>query len=193
MQPAYTPAMSRAAQVLLFALGLALADGVTAQVYKWVDKDGNIRYSDKPPPDDKKAKPVELKPLTSLEAIAPPPESGATERAEAEQEAATGGYRGFRFKRPQPDQTLSNIGTLLSVELDFEPALMPGHQLMVTFNGQDYQARASTVTLTNVFRGTHSISARIVDDQGKVLASTGPITFHVQQHAIIQKLLGPKK
>jgi Domain of unknown function (DUF4124) len=35
---------------LLFALWLVLAFDVHAQVYKWVDQDGNIQYTDQPPP-----------------------------------------------------------------------------------------------------------------------------------------------
>jgi hypothetical protein len=99
----------------------------------------------------------------------------------------------FKFQRPTQDETLSNIGTLLSVKLDISPDLMDGHKIMVTYDGQDYEARASTVTLTNVFRGTHTIQGRIVDHTGRMVAKTEVVTFHVQQNAIIQKLLGPPK
>jgi hypothetical protein len=181
--------------IALFGLVfLVLTAPAFGQVYKWVDKDGNVRYADKPPPEQKDAKPAELRPLTSVQAIAPAPESGATveERKDAEA-AASDGYKVFKFQRPTQDETLSNIGTLLSVKLDISPDLMDGHKIMVTYDGQDFEARASTVTLTNVFRGTHSIQGRIVDQSGRMVAKTEVVTFHVQQNAIIQKLLGPPK
>jgi hypothetical protein len=40
-------AMSR---ILILALSLAFASGASAQLYRWVDKDGRVRYTDTPPP-----------------------------------------------------------------------------------------------------------------------------------------------
>lgn len=44
--------MRRATLLLFFAIGCALAAGpAAAQVYRWVDKDGKVHYSDKKPKD----------------------------------------------------------------------------------------------------------------------------------------------
>jgi hypothetical protein len=37
-------------QFLVLACALAISTGAVAQLYKWVDKDGRITYSDQPPP-----------------------------------------------------------------------------------------------------------------------------------------------
>ncbi len=37
-------------RVLVVGLLLAFAAGASAQLYRWVDKDGRVRYSDTPPP-----------------------------------------------------------------------------------------------------------------------------------------------
>lgn len=37
-------------RILTFALLLAFASGAAAQLYRWVDKDGRVRYTDTPPP-----------------------------------------------------------------------------------------------------------------------------------------------
>src|SRR5215212_9322384 len=37
-------------RALGFVLALAFAAGASAQAYKWVDKDGKVRYGDTPPP-----------------------------------------------------------------------------------------------------------------------------------------------
>ena len=37
-------------RVLICALSLAVAAGASAQTYRWVDKDGKVRYGDTPPP-----------------------------------------------------------------------------------------------------------------------------------------------
>lgn len=52
--------------LIAFAIMLATAT-VFAQVYRWVDKDGKVNYTDTPPPKDTKgeAKKVELKPSSA--------------------------------------------------------------------------------------------------------------------------------
>jgi hypothetical protein len=37
-------------RILLLAFALAVSVGAHAQLYKWVDKDGRVSYSDQPPP-----------------------------------------------------------------------------------------------------------------------------------------------
>lgn len=37
-------------RILILALLLAFASGAAAQLYRWVDKDGRVRYTDTPPP-----------------------------------------------------------------------------------------------------------------------------------------------
>ena len=37
-------------QALIFVMALLLAGAAHAQLYKWVDKDGKVRYGDAPPP-----------------------------------------------------------------------------------------------------------------------------------------------
>jgi hypothetical protein len=51
----------------ILALSLAVAGSAAAQMYKWVDKDGKVRYGDTPPPGAK----------TSTVAAPSPPASGA--------------------------------------------------------------------------------------------------------------------
>lgn len=37
-------------RIVICALSLAVAGGAAAQAYRWVDKDGKVRYGDTPPP-----------------------------------------------------------------------------------------------------------------------------------------------
>jgi hypothetical protein len=46
-------------RVLVCAMSLAFAAGAAAQAYRWVDKDGKVRYGDTPPP-GVKASPLKL-------------------------------------------------------------------------------------------------------------------------------------
>ncbi len=62
--------------VAVLAAALALACGLAhAQAYRWVDKDGKVRYGDTPPPG------VKSTPLKPPAAGAPPPAAGAAAAA----------------------------------------------------------------------------------------------------------------
>jgi len=53
--------------LILVAFSLAImASPLIAQVYKTVDKDGNVTYTDQPPPDG--SKPIKLAPISVIEA-----------------------------------------------------------------------------------------------------------------------------
>jgi hypothetical protein len=58
-------------RVLVFGLTLAFAASASAQLYRWVDKDGKVRYSDTPPPG---VKATTLRPPSA--ATAPPAAAG---------------------------------------------------------------------------------------------------------------------
>ena len=52
----------------LFLLVTLLAGGAQAEIYKWVDANGNVHYSDSPPPGDS-AQQVQLAPQPSEESL----------------------------------------------------------------------------------------------------------------------------
>lgn len=65
---------------LFVALAVLLAAAtVTAQVYKWVDKDGKVQYTDTPPPTDVKGTPkkVDTRPASAPAAIPAAPTKSA--------------------------------------------------------------------------------------------------------------------
>jgi hypothetical protein len=57
-------------RVLICAMSLTLAAGAAAQAYRWVDKDGKVRYGDTPPP-GVQASPLKL-PQGGGASVAPP-------------------------------------------------------------------------------------------------------------------------
>ncbi|MCE2988882.1 MAG: DUF4124 domain-containing protein [Burkholderiales bacterium] len=66
---------------VFFALAVLLATAtVAAQVYRWVDKDGKVHFSDQPPPNDAKgvtAKKVDARPASGSVATPPPSPAAA--------------------------------------------------------------------------------------------------------------------
>ncbi len=58
-------------RVLVCAMSLAFAAGAAAQAYRWVDKDGKVRYGDTPPP-GVKASPLKLPQGGGANVVSPP-------------------------------------------------------------------------------------------------------------------------
>ena len=69
-------------RILLMLFALAVATTAAAQAYKWVDKDGKVRYGDTPPPG------VKATPLKTPSGPKPPPPPASS--ADASKKGADG-------------------------------------------------------------------------------------------------------
>jgi hypothetical protein len=162
--------------ILLSALSGTAASAAPA--WTWVDANGVVHYSDRPEPG---ARQVEL---SSAQAIGTRVRDTAP-RATGQPAtgAATAAYQSIEILSPAEQETLWNIGTLLPVQVRIQPALQAGHRYDVVLDGQrrNVNAVAASVTLPDVFRGTHTLQVVVIDAQGTELARSEPRTFIVQQ------------
>ena len=145
-------------------------------VYKWVDENGVVHYSDQPHPNAQKLqvqgvqtyKPTELPFATEV-----PPASVAP--------ADTGGYKGCAIRQPAPDETLENTDKV-SVSVQTEPVTRPGDQIFATLDGAPVNNGAATgnsFSLSALERGEHTLAVQVRDSSGQILCSTPSVTFYV--------------
>jgi hypothetical protein len=166
------------------ALLLVLCAGAAAsEVWRWVDDQGVVHYSDRPQPG---AERVEMKSVQSYQApqLAPQPGSRA-EESEGRTEAQAA-YSRLSIVSPADGETLWNIGGELNVQLTMNPPLASGHELEIYLDGQrvDGVPQATQFTLGEVYRGEHRLRASIVDASGRELVSSATIVFYVQQASV---------
>jgi len=161
------------------------AGAVMAQAYRWVDADGVVHYSDRP---EEGAERIVLPQDTRRSAPppAPAPRSTASRSANTVAEAAPAAfkYESLEFSTPAAEETLWNIESVLNVSLSVEPALQPGHQIRVYFDGEPRMVSGTSFQLEEVYRGVHNLQAEIVDEQGKLMIRSRANRFYVQQNAI---------
>jgi hypothetical protein len=161
--------------ILLFAL--AGTGARAAPAWTWIDANGTVHFSDRPVPG---ARQVELTSAQSFNSQQPV----RAARAEAQAGAApTAPYRGIEIASPAEQETLWNIGAVLTVQVSFDPPLRPGHYYDLIYDGQrrNLTATSPRVTLLDVFRGQHTLQAVVLDSNGRELMRSPARTFYVQQ------------
>ena len=164
--------MNRAFLVCMLFLALTTAG---AKVYKSVLPDGSVVYSDTPPSDG--ATPVEL---PAIQYYAPPPLPPPSEEGASAAKPTAAGYETFEIASPSDDQAVRDNGGTVSIQLTLVPGLRSGHQIEIFMDGASLgSGAATTASITNVDRGSHSVHAVVRDGDGKELARTGAITFHL--------------
>src|SRR5262245_29005936 len=135
--------------ILLSALLGSAASAAPA--WTWVDAEGTRHYSDRPVPGAEK---VELAGAQGFGATTRAPRTTSAGNAAGVPGAP---YQAIEVVSPAEQETLWNIGTNLSVQVRFDPALKPGHRYDLLYDGQRRNVNTATpsVTLPDVFRGEH--------------------------------------
>jgi hypothetical protein len=144
--------------LVLFA-GCLLAE----TVYKTVDEDGNIIFTDKP---SEEAEEIEIQKLETIENPNPP---RYTPPKQAEEKLPQ--YKSLTVTSPENGAGIRSNNGNVTISLSLEPALSRGHKIIILMDGKEVGSGTS-VSLQNVDRGTHSINAKVVDANGETLIST---------------------
>lgn len=164
--------------VLLFCLAIGASPADARKIYKWVLPDGSTTYSDRPQQEG--AKELKLPPLQTY-TPAPARASGGADQAAAG-DNTTVPYEVVEVVSPQPDQTIRDNNGTVSVRLELAPALQPGHTVEILLDGTAIgSGSATSASVTNVDRGTHTVAAVVKDASGNVVASAPGVTFHLKQ------------
>ena len=168
--------------ILLFALTAGAAH--SAPAWRWVDANGQVHYSDTPVPG---ATQIELSGAQTFGGAARPP-SSAADKGPSQAPGKTAGqtYRSFTIVSPKQQETLWNVGTVVDVQVQLDPPLLPGHLLDVYVDGQrrNLNVAGSELTLEDIYRGVHTIQAVVVDGSGAEVIRSLATTFMVQQSSV---------
>jgi hypothetical protein len=184
----------RAMRSLALIVGLVLAatavTAIAATTYRWVDRNGVVHYSDRPQPG---AVVVETRPAQTFEAQ---PGSGGSSAnpgtqtaSTSNQQAPAAAYESIEIFRPAADETIQNSSEV-SVRLRLEPVLNPRHSIWLYLDGKRVDGLSTTgseFTITNVTRGTHSLTAVVADGEGKEIIRSPAVTFHVRQTSVLTR------
>lgn len=164
--------------LLLILLPLFLA----ADVYKTEAVDGTVDYSDQPQEQTEK---LDLPPIPSIK----PPSSTPLQKtwlAKPSVPAVSSHIIGIQT--PRDDEGIrSNQGELM-ITLTLSPEMQPGRQhieLQLDNRQIKEHFQKTQILLQNIERGSHTLRALLVDEQGRILARSALIRFYLHRHSIL--------
>ncbi len=165
-------------KALLLTLCLALACGAVQanKVFRIVNPDGSVTFTDVPPSSGN-ATQIEIPPLNTAAPLAPPASTTRTSTPAAEE-----GYSEIRITSPGNETSFWDTAGNVNVDISLKPTLRSGDKIDLRLNGESIGGGKSTaIALTNVDRGTHSLQALVKNSNGKVVARSKSVVFTVQR------------
>lgn len=157
---------------LLLILCVLISTASVAQIYKTVDKDGNVVYSDTPPNDQ--AESVKLKQILTLPAETPNSASTYTPRDDGVVE-----YQ-VEIVSPRNEVVIPPGQRDLAVAIVLNPSLHQDHLITYYIDGELIQETQSTsIVIQDPPRGGRTLTVEVINQQGDVLGTSAPLTVNV--------------
>lgn len=178
--------------IIFMLIGLGTA--VAGDIYRWIDENGNEVYSDQP---TENAEKIELRHSMIYTPVVIPDSNdlstddtqAATEQSETDQTEPAPNYQ-LIIVSPEDDAGIRVNNGNVVVNLQVIPALVPerGDRIQLYLDGLPVGLPMPQLSflLENLDRGTHQLSAVVLNASGEVLAQSAPTTFHLQRSSLLQ-------
>jgi hypothetical protein len=166
------------------ALGLSalVSAAPAAVVYKWVDADGVVHFSDQPVPGAEKITTSGGSTTRGVLGQPMPSSGGQSDKQKPPAKAS----QHIAITSPAPDQTFTG-GQQVSASLSAEPALAPNQTVTWTLNGAPVgeESNATELALPDLARGTYTLAATVSDSVSGQSISADPVTFNVVRPSVM--------
>lgn len=155
----------------IFLLLIFFHSFINAEVYKTIDENGNIIFTDRPSVNSKE---IQLKKLKTTETIKP---SGSVSNKKNQNENENNfSYKKILISNPKDGSAIrSNTGDV-RISVSIEPSLRSGHRILITLDGVELSKGTSTsASASNVDRGTHTVAASVIDSSANPIISISSV------------------
>ncbi len=167
--------------LILASLAVTLV-AQSQEIYRWVDKNGVVHYSDQP--DSPNAELINVIEPNAYEAQEQEQaaDSGAGDSGEPEEdEPAVSPYGSLSIVSPTPDQVFFGADAVVNVAADLQGTLRPDHTVVFFLNGNRKQADGLSTDYSGLARGTYFLRVSIMDGTGRPVITSQQTNFHVRQ------------
>ncbi len=167
---------------MVTVLLLTTAVAAHAEVYRYVDEDGNVIFSDTP---REGAEAIELRETTIVPAYKPPRQWSNTY---SNTQAAAVPYETIAIASPPHEETLRNVQSV-TVSVSLLPGLQTtfGHEVQLYVDGAPFgqPGEATQFVLEEVERGAHELQAAVFNRSGRELKRSSASVFFLHKHSIV--------
>jgi hypothetical protein len=172
-------------KVVFWMLLLSL-NTAQAAIYMQKDQNGSTTYSDTP--SGSNSTPVDLPDQTVTE----PPVPVTPALSSVSGENLTN-YTTFHIVSPADQASIQNQ-VVIPVQIALKPDLQPGDTIQIWVDGKPASnpSTSTTISLENVIRGTHQITAMILDKNHKVKQEGDTVTIFFHRAGTQSPARGPQ-
>lgn len=168
-------------QFFFLLLSLAASAFAAETGYRLVHPDGSVEFSDTPIPGGEAIKLREA-PTIKFAPAATPSTSGKQTLQRTKDKAAT-----ITINSPKAGQTLWFDEGGIRVSVSVSGALQAGEQVAISLDGKRVASGSgSSFNIGQVYRGSHTLSAAIVDSSGGIRITSPTVVFHLRQYSSIK-------
>jgi hypothetical protein len=156
------------------------SSAISAGLYKGLDEEGNVIYSDKPFENSELFTPPTL---TIMDAPKVPPKKEVVEEEKVEETK----YTKFSISAPVNDQTIWNEPNLMvSLKLTPDLNISEGHTTWLLMDGKPIVKNSQSLLLQigRSDRGQHTLQAQVRNKKGKIIKQTKPVTVHIKNSVV---------
>lgn len=160
-----------------------------ADIWKVVDQDGNVIYTDQPPEDG--SAPMVLPEISVIETDIQVAKKASDDSNSSgdEEEAPTprqlrNRYRDFHITRPLPEETFWGTGNSVVVTWGSKTPFTPDLTARLVVDGKSQPAPASGGVPLTLDRGEHKVYAELRDANNRRIAVTDTVTFFIKQNTV---------
>lgn len=168
--------MSTRNKLLFTILSFSLAFSASAEIYRIVDEEGKVTFTDKPPHGAPTKEKVHLPTANIQPALKIAPAVKAVEDE-------IDGYQEIAILAPTQDTTIPPGQETMTVQVGLKPTLKTDHLIQLLLNGQSYGLPTATTSFSigSLIRGEHSVQVQVVDTEGNVVGLSNTTTIHVKR------------
>lgn len=165
-------------RTLFICMTLILFNPVSADVYRTIDENGNVVFTDKPSPGAERIK------IDEVQTVSPPPVADFEYTPPEKSDVSK--YTKLEIVNPKNDQVFTGGAGEVTVSVLIQPELRASDRLILYIDGQKQaDSRSTSFSLTNLDRGTHTTKVDVVNKDGKSLKSSAPVTFTIHRHSVL--------
>lgn len=177
--------------ILICTAGLALSANVfTAEIYRVVDKDGNVTFTDQPPGDG--SQPMDLPPLSVIETEKSDTSAQDVLSTAADDENAgplrpadlRKMFRDFSITQPKNEETFWGTANSVFVSWGSSANAVAGMSARLFIDGEAQDVPVTGGLPLTLDRGEHKVYAQLLDAQNRPIVTSKTVTFFVKQNSI---------